>query len=50
MTADTDTMVFKDNMKRTVVLQASYILFSKFADQQNLTRAASKDRLYQIEL
>lgn len=50
MTADTDNMVFKDNMKRTVVLQASFILFSKFSDNQNLTRAKNKEVLYQKEL
>lgn len=50
MTEDTDTMVYKDNMKRTVVLQACFILFSKYADQQNLTRAKAKSDLYKIEL
>lgn len=50
MTEDTDTMIFKDNMKRAVVLYASFILFSKFSDQQNLTRAKAKNDLYEIEL
>ena len=50
MTDDTDNMVFKDNMKRTVVLQASFILFSKFSDNQNLTRARAKETLYEKEL
>jgi hypothetical protein len=50
MNNDDDTMIFRDNMKRTIVLQATFILFSKFSDQQNLTRAKAKNDLYNIEL
>ena len=50
MTEDTDTMVYKDNMKRTVVLYACFILFSKYSDPQNLARAKAKSDLYEIEL
>ena len=50
MTDDADTMIYKDNMKRAVVLNASFILFGKFSDQQNLTRAKAKEALYEQEL
>lgn len=50
MALDTDTMIFRNNMKRCIILQAAFILFGKFSDQANLTRAASRLEKYRQAL
>lgn len=50
MTLDADTMIFKDNMKRTVVLQAAWLLFSKYSDEKNIRRAQNTENQYEKEL
>jgi hypothetical protein len=50
LTSDTDEMIYRDNMKRLVILKTAFILFSKFTDQQMTARANAKEVLYSKEL
>ena len=50
LTTDESMMIFRDNMKRTIVLAAAVILFGKYSDDKNITRTKNSQMQYEREL
>lgn len=47
---DADTIGFPDNFKRSIVLYASYVLFTKLSGEVNINAAKTKKTRYQEEV